>query len=120
MQAYVKTIENNNAPTENEQFLMASFRDGGQDAFRLVYERMSRSLFYFVQNIIDSTSHSEDIVAEAFTKLYGVRTSMQSFEHIKRWLFVIARNLAIDHLREKAKDREATRHFSLHEDEEEY
>jgi len=86
---------------------MLSFREGDQDAFRWVYDKLVRPLTYFVENIIFSTTDAEDIVANAFSKLYNARSGMRSFEHIKRWLYVIVRNESIDYLRSKRRLRES-------------
>ena len=103
MQAFVK-IER--LVSENEDFNLPAFRDGNAHAFKLVYNRLSKSLLYFVQNIIDSPADAEDIVASAFMKLFNARQGMESFEHVKRWLYVIVRNEAIDYLRFRTRSRE--------------
>jgi RNA polymerase sigma-70 factor (family 1) len=92
--------------SENEDFSLSAFRDGNADAFKLVYDRLSKSLLYFVQNIIDSPHDAEDIVASAFLKLFNARQGMESYDHVKRWLYVIVRNEAIDYLRYRTRSRE--------------
>ena len=91
----------------NDEAIMFSFREGNKEAFRWVYDRMVRPLTYFVENIIHSPVDAEDIVANAFYKLYHARTSMRSFEHVKRWLYVIVRNESIDYLRLKTRQKES-------------
>jgi RNA polymerase sigma-70 factor (family 1) len=90
----------------NEEAVMISFREGNKDAFRLIYDQMVRPLTFFVENIIHSQHDAEDIVANSFYKLYHARTGMRSFEHVKRWLYVIVRNEAIDYLRARTRTRE--------------
>jgi RNA polymerase sigma-70 factor (family 1) len=91
----------------NEDAIMLAFREGDKEAFREVYDRMVRPLTYFVENIIFSPIDAEDIVANAFTKLYNARSGMRSIEHIKRWLYVIVRNESIDYLRLRSRQRES-------------
>ena len=91
----------------NEEAVMNSFREGNKDAFRLIYDQMVRPLTYFVENIIHSQVDAEDIVANAFYKLFHARANMRSFEHIKRWLYVIVRNESIDYLRAKTRQKES-------------
>jgi|ERR1700677_4908322 RNA polymerase sigma factor (sigma-70 family) len=91
----------------NEDAIMLAFREGDKEAFREVYDRMVRSLTYFVENIIFSPIDAEDIVANAFTKLYHARSGMRSIEHVKRWLYVIVRNESIDYLRLRSRQRES-------------
>src|SRR3984957_8822194 len=90
----------------NEEAIMLSFREGNKDAFRLLYDQLVRPLTYFVENIIHSQVDAEDIVANAFYKLFHARTGMRSYEHVKRWLYVIVRNDAIDYLRARTRVRE--------------
>ena len=91
----------------NEEAILLSFREGNKDAFRMVYDQMVRPLTYFVENIIHSQVDAEDIVANAFYKLFHARANMRSFEHIKRWLYVIVRNESIDYLRAKTRQKES-------------
>jgi len=91
----------------NDEAIIISFREGNKDAFRLVYDQMVRPLTYFVENIIHSQTDAEDIVANAFYKLFHARNGMKSIEHVKRWLYVIVRNEAIDFLRLKTRQRES-------------
>jgi RNA polymerase sigma-70 factor (ECF subfamily) len=91
---------------ENEGILMNSFRAGGMDAFKWIHDQMTRPLTFFVENIIFSHVDAEDIVANAFYKLYKARDGLKSYEHIKRWLYVIVRNEAIDYLRLRTKRQE--------------
>jgi RNA polymerase sigma-70 factor (family 1) len=91
----------------NEEAIMLSFREGNKEAFRMVYDQLVRPLTYFVENIIHSQVDAEDIVANAFYKLFHARTSMRSFEHVKRWLYVIVRNESIDYLRAKTRQQES-------------
>jgi len=90
----------------NEDAVMLSFREGNKDAFRLIYDQLVRPLTYFVENIIHSQQDAEDIVANAFYKLYHARTGLRSYEHVKRWMYVIVRNEAIDYLRARTRARE--------------
>ncbi len=85
---------------------MTSFREGSKDAFRLIYDRLVRPLTFFVESIIHSQVDAEDIVANAFYKLYHARTGLHSYEHVKRWMYVTVRNEAIDYLRQRRKVRE--------------
>jgi RNA polymerase sigma-70 factor (family 1) len=90
----------------NEDAVMVSFREGNKDAFRLIYDQLVRPLTYFVENIIHSPADAEDIVANAFYKLYHARTALRSYEHVKRWMYVIVRNESIDYLRARTRARE--------------
>jgi RNA polymerase sigma-70 factor (ECF subfamily) len=91
----------------NEEAIMSSFREGNKEAFRTVYDQLVRPLAYFAENILRSQADAEDIVANAFYKLFHARETMRTFEHIRRWLYVTVRNEAIDHLRTRTRIRES-------------
>jgi RNA polymerase sigma-70 factor (ECF subfamily) len=116
MQA-ISSIELNTV-LENETYLLSAFRRGEEEAFKRIYDRLAKSLLYFVQNIIHSTTQdAEDIVATAFCKLCTekVRTTLQSYDHIRRWMFVIVRNQCIDFLRAQRKNREVSQQLAYQE-----
>ena len=92
--------------TDDPAFDLAAFRAGDRVAFKWVYDRLAKSLLYFAQNIVDSSTDAEDIVASAYLKLYRAKVDMQSFVHAKRWLYLIVRNEAIDLLRYRNRSRE--------------
>jgi len=92
---------------ENEEAVILSFRQGSRDAFRIVHDKIVKQLLYFAENIIYSPPDAEDIVSNAFLKLFSAREEMRTFEHIRRWLYVTVRNEAIDYLRAKSKWRES-------------
>lgn len=85
--------------------LMNAFRSGSQLAFKVVYDRLALSLLYFADNMVSVRVEAEDQVAAAFAKLYNARQRMETYEHIKRWMYVIVRNQCIDALRERSKKR---------------
>jgi RNA polymerase sigma-70 factor (ECF subfamily) len=107
MQAYPKIEQ---SVSDDPAFDLSAFRKGDTNAFKWVYERLTKSLLYFAQNIIDSPTDAEDIVASAFLKLHRSRAEMQSYVHIRRWLYFIVRNESIDLLRYRTRSRE------IHED----
>src|ERR1700744_3754176 len=92
---------------ENEEAIMNLFREGDKESFRWIYDRMVRPLTYFVENIIFSHADAEDIVANAFYKLFHARAGMKSYEHVKRWLYVIVRNESIDYLRLRTRQKDS-------------
>lgn len=98
--------------SKDEDFSLSAFYDGKDHAFKWVYNQLHKSLLYFVENIIDSLPDAEDIVASAFLKLYNARQGLESYDHVKRWLFVIVRNEAIDYLRHRRRSRDIHQELS--------
>ncbi len=65
--------------------------------FELLWEPVCRYL------ILSSGSRgvAEDLAQEAFLRLYACMEKGQSVENVSAWVFRVARNLAVDHLRKK-------------------
>ena len=87
-------------------FPLARFRQGDPVVFKQVYSELSQPLLFSARNITRSAIEAEDIVANAFYELYCARQTMQSYVHIKNWLFLVVRNESIDYLRRKDQKRE--------------
>jgi RNA polymerase sigma-70 factor, ECF subfamily len=65
--------------------------------FELLWEPVCRYL------ILSSVGRpvAEDLAQEAFLRLYACMEKGQSVENVNAWVFRVARNLAVDHLRKK-------------------
>jgi RNA polymerase sigma-70 factor (ECF subfamily) len=73
---------------------------GDTDAYRFLVERYQTGLIIHCENIVKDRSDGEDISQEAFIKAFN---SIESFSsdtsRFSTWLYRIATNLCIDHLR---------------------
>jgi len=53
----------------------------------------------YVRSLIGSTAEAEDLAQEAFLRLYASLLQSQAVGNVRSWIFRVAHNLAIDHLR---------------------
>ncbi len=58
-------------------------------------------------NYLKNHADSEDIVQDAFIKLYRSNESFDGEQHVKAWLIRVAANLAKNHLKSPAQSRRA-------------
>ena len=75
---------------------------GQTESFRWIVERYQGPVFQLVSNLIGNRDTAEDIVQDVFVTVYqklSTHDSMQS--RFSTWLFVIARNKSINHLRRR-------------------
>ena len=91
----------------SDQKLMARVRDGSVAAFQALYERHHRALFNFLLRFLADRPTAEDLLQEAFLRVYIHRESYRPTAAFRTWLFTIARNLAFDHLRRSGTVRES-------------
>ncbi|TDX01822.1 RNA polymerase sigma-70 factor (ECF subfamily) [Dinghuibacter silviterrae] len=87
-----------NMDTE-EAYLIAEFRKGKTWAFEQVFRQFYGTICYFVQDFQVDADTSKDIVSESFIKLWGLREEFENLKAIKAFLYITARNTALNHLR---------------------
>lgn len=87
--------------------LIERFKLGDFVAFKEIFERHNRLLYYFVRKLIGDDVEAQDIVAEAFRKLWLRRAYFESLVNIKAFLFITVRNSGIDFLRLNKRRKEA-------------
>lgn len=90
---------------DNDELLMQDFRNGNEDAFAVIYKRFHRSLYFFALRFI-AADDAQDIVAEAFEKLWHQRASFSAIAPVQQWLFVTVRNRCLTQLKRISKQQE--------------
>ena len=78
---------------------LAAFNQGNNNAFRMIFESYNRLLFTCAIQLVKDKEQAEDIVSEAFTKLWQRHEVFQTEEHVKAFLFVTTRNASLNYLR---------------------
>ncbi len=84
-------------------FLLSRLKLGDESAFRNIYTRWEKPLFYFIRNIIRTEADAEDICQETFVKLWLTRESVDPEKNIKTYIFLIARQLTMNFIRDKKR-----------------
>jgi RNA polymerase sigma-70 factor, ECF subfamily len=80
--------------------LITRIAEGDESAFRLLYERLSGSLYAVAQRMLNDAKEAEDVVQEAFTYIWrkaGTYDPNRSSPFA--WAVMITRNKAIDRMR---------------------
>ena len=79
-------------------------KDGHETAFRELVRRYERPVFSLVYRMVRDRALAEDLTQETFIKvLNGIRSYRPEFK-FSSWIFKIANNAAIDHLRRRELD----------------
>ena len=80
--------------------LVARFRAGDDDAFTEIHRRFRGQLVAFVRRMLQGSGHdAEDVVQDTFIRAYrGLRVTDRAMA-LRPWLYMIARNRALDELR---------------------
>jgi RNA polymerase sigma-70 factor, ECF subfamily len=77
---------------------------GREPAFRELLTRYEKPVFSLVFRMVRDPTLAEDLAQEAFVKAFHALGSYDPQYKFSSWLFKIANNLTIDHLRKKQLD----------------
>ncbi|HEV8367469.1 MAG TPA: sigma-70 family RNA polymerase sigma factor [Pyrinomonadaceae bacterium] len=83
---------------------------GDPEAFRLIFERYSRPVIGFIYDMVSDRELAEELTQETFVRAYRGIRGMNRETKLSTWLFGIARNVARESLRARAR---ASRHVDL-------
>lgn len=86
---------------------VAQARTGDHEAFRVLVERHSRSLYRLAFRMTGRAEDAEDVVQETFIRAYRQLSRFEARANVSTWLYRIAFNCSVDFLRSKPR-REAT------------
>lgn len=99
--------------TDKEQSLLRSIAEGDRQAFEAVFDTYYQGLCYFAQSITGGKEDAEDIVQDAFYKLWQKRETLAATQHLKSFLFVVIRNACFDFIKQQQRQRRREQNFSI-------
>ncbi|HEY0510799.1 MAG TPA: sigma-70 family RNA polymerase sigma factor [Thermoanaerobaculia bacterium] len=79
--------------------LAASALRGSQDAYRELVKRFERPVYSLVLRMVQDAATAEDLAQEVFVKAFRRLDTYDPRWKLSSWLFKIAHNATIDHLR---------------------
>jgi RNA polymerase sigma factor (sigma-70 family) len=91
------------AAHESDESLGARAHEGDKDAFATLYERHHGAIYDFAVRILRDREAAADVVQNTFTRAWPALREGELPRSVKAWLFGVARNLAIDELRNRRR-----------------
>lgn len=89
---------------QSDQALMEQLARRDQGALERLYDRYARPVYSLVLRITQQAASTEEIVQDVFLQLWRTADRYQAARGaLEPWLFTLARNRALDHLRMKAE-----------------
>lgn len=85
----------------NEQLLLAALKFDSHEAFSLIFRRYYTDLVLFAGTFFVSQADCEDIVQNAFYKIWKERKTLDITSSLKSYLFKLVQNQCLDELRHK-------------------
>lgn len=87
--------------TETDERLIRNALAGDESAFEGLLSRHRPSIYHVIFKIVRHSEEANDLVQETFMKAFGSLASYRFEYRFSTWLYKIAANSAIDHLRKK-------------------
>ncbi len=84
----------------DDKRLIADAIQGDDDAFAFLVQRHLSAVYNFAYHFAGK-EEADDIAQETFLKIWKNLKKFRPEENFKTWMFAIARNTAIDHMRKK-------------------
>ena len=85
----------------SDEQLLVMFRSGNDEAFRVLHDRYRQRLFAYVRQMLSAGSRqdAEDVLQDVFVRAYGALRNDDREMNVRAWLYRVAHNRCIDHLR---------------------
>ena len=83
----------------DDQELLCAMKEDDEDAFEVLVRRKATSLHAMVMRMVRDSDEAHDIVQLAFVRIWDHRHRYDERWKPNTWMYRIANNLAIDHLR---------------------
>lgn len=93
-----------NVNPASEQQLLRELQRGSQQALAAIYEAYSDGVFAYCLKILADRQLAEDVVQDTFLKVQEHAGSIEQSGSFRSWIFRIARNEALMHLRRTRND----------------
>jgi len=81
--------------------LMTAFRCGNDIAFITLYNRYKLAIYKFCLKMLGDSHAAKDTTQCTFLKVYERHEQLEQTDRFRHWLFAIARNECVSHLRKE-------------------
>lgn len=93
--------EEASASSEEDRRLVEAALEGDESAYERLVEKYERALYYYLRRMVREERVLDDLVQESFIKAFEALDSYSPQYAFSTWLYRIAKNHTIDHLRKK-------------------
>lgn len=83
----------------SDEVLMVRYQRGDREAFAELLRRYERPIYNFALRYLRHESWAEDVTQDAFLRVVQRAGEFKHESRFSTWLYTIARNLCVDHLR---------------------
>jgi len=86
----------------NDNMLVIRIRNDSKDAFKLLYDRYSKKLYYFSLRYLGDNEEAEELVQSVFINIWEHRGSLDETMSVKSYIYRSAVNYIYNYLKKEA------------------
>jgi RNA polymerase sigma-70 factor (ECF subfamily) len=99
-------------PLTNENELLARVAEGDEKAFGPLFHHYRPRIYSYAFHLFGNAGLADELVQEVFLKVWVNRQKLSDVLHFEAWLFVVARNMVFDTLKQQAKEASARKQMA--------
>src|SRR5437899_6956699 len=96
-----QSVESAKAIADSDALAVERTLAGDRDAFRVLVERHSQSVFRLAYRMTGNQHDAEEVVQEAFLRAYQKLEQFAEKDNFGTWVYRIAANYAIERMRQR-------------------
>jgi RNA polymerase sigma factor (sigma-70 family) len=100
---------------QNDDRLVALIREGQDRAFEVLFNRYHTRLLAFCQHMLSCREDAEDVLQEVFVAAHNAMLADERDINVRPWLYRIARNRCLNHLRRPVPEGQDSMDIHPHE-----
>jgi RNA polymerase sigma-70 factor (ECF subfamily) len=85
-----------------ENLLVVDLKNDNQEAFKVLFNRYNKKLYYFALSYLDDTSEAEEVVQSVFVSLWEKRSSLNETMSVRNFIYKSTVNACYNSLKKKA------------------
>ena len=99
-----------------QQLLVLRCQRGDREAMEQLIARWERRLFYYIRRMVDQEADALDVAQKTWIRVFRGIRSLKEPRAFPCWLYTLARNTALSHLRRRADAWPAFEQFNACQD----
>jgi RNA polymerase sigma factor (sigma-70 family) len=96
------------APDGPDSELIARIQGGDRSAFEALYKRYVKKIYGLVFRMVGTAQEAEEVTQEAFFQVYKAIPNFQGKSSFYTWIYRIATNVALQHVKKQVRRRRET------------
>lgn len=86
-------------PLIDEKDLLVKMAGGGQQAFRIIYDKYSNGVYNYALQLLHSKAEAEEMTQEVFLKLWLLGNSVSEISNLEAYLYTVTKHRSLNVLR---------------------